>query len=138
MLVIDDDPANAAAMEALLDAWDCSVVTATSAADALDTMGGSSGGSSGGSWPPIDLIIADYHLAEGTIGVDAIKTVQARLPERAPALVITADRSGSLRQEVLQCGYPLLTKPVKPAPLRAVISHLLSARRDGSPVTRGD
>ena len=118
VLVVDDDPAIAAAMDTLLDTWGCQVTTATRVAEATayarETL------------EPIDLIIADYHLAEGPVGLDVIEAVQSRLPTRLPALLITADRSAALRDQVRRLGHPLLNKPVKPAQLRAVITHLLS------------
>ncbi|NBC32651.1 MAG: response regulator [Alphaproteobacteria bacterium] len=118
VLVIDDDPRITAAMETLLDAWDCRVLTATSMAEAARQVRGAAG--------TVDVIIADYHLAEGPIGVEAIDSIQALLPVRAPAMLITGDRSTGLREEAGRRGYPVLNKPVKPAPLRAMLTHLLS------------
>lgn len=118
VLVIDDDPRITAAMETLLDAWDCRVLTATSMAEATARVRVAAGA--------VDVIIADYHLAEGPIGVEAIDSIQALLPVRAPAMLITGDRSTGLREEAGRRGYPVLNKPVKPAPLRAMLTHLLS------------
>ncbi len=120
VLVIDDDPRIVAGMETLLGAWGCRAVTATDPAEAIARTRAWSGG--------IDLIIADYHLAEGPVGLDALEAVQALLPIRVPAMLITADRSAALRQDVCRRGYGMLNKPVKPAPLRAIITHLLTKR----------
>lgn len=118
VLVIDDDPRITAAMETLLMAWDCRVVTATSMAEATARVRGLA--------ESVDVIIADYHLAEGPIGVEAIDSIQALLPERAPAMLITGDRSTGLREEAGRRGYPVLNKPVKPAPLRSMLTHLVT------------
>ncbi|MCB9948450.1 MAG: hybrid sensor histidine kinase/response regulator [Rhodospirillaceae bacterium] len=120
VLVIEDDPAIAAAMETLLGRWGCRVITATWAAQAIARTRAVSGA--------VDLVIADYHLAEGPVGLDSIETIQTLLPARVPAMLITADRSEALRHEARLRGYPMLAKPVKPAPLRAMITHLLSAK----------
>lgn len=120
VMVIDDNPRISMAMETLLGAWGCHVLTASWVAEAIARMRCESGS--------VDLIIADYHLAEGPIGLDAIESLQTLLPVKAPAMLITADRSAALRQEVRLRGYPLLNKPVKPAPLRAMITHLLSTK----------
>ena len=120
VLVIDDEPSIAMATEALLSAWGCRVVTATGVAEAIARVRAASG--------VVDLIIADYHLAEGPIGLDSIETVQGLLPAKTPAMLITADRSAALRHEVRLRGYPMLNKPVKPAPLRAMITHLVSTK----------
>lgn len=119
VLVIDDDTSIAGAMEALLGAWDCKVVSAASSAEALARWRAASS--------PVDLIIADYHLADGPTGVDAIEAVQRLLPAKVPAMLITADHSGELRRDLELRGYPLLYKPVKPAQLRAMITYLLSS-----------
>ena len=129
VLVIDDDPRIAAAMETLLGGWGCRVVTAGRADDAVARVRTAPGA--------LDLIIADYHLAEGPVGVEAVGSVQALLPAAVPAIVITADRSAALRQEIVRRGYPVLHKPVKPAPLRAMITHLVSTGRRHRPRPAG-
>jgi CheY-like chemotaxis protein len=73
-----------------------------------------------------DLIIADYHLGAAATGLDAIGRIQAALRRQVPALLITADHSAELHRAVAGRGYPLLNKPVKPAQLRSLLTHLLS------------
>ncbi len=75
----------------------------------------------------IDLIIGDYHLADGPTGLAAIEAVQAVLPGPVPALIITADRAGARQLSAGPVdGYPLLSKPVKPLQLRLLVTHLLA------------
>ncbi len=120
VLAIDDDPQITAAMATLLGAWGCRVETATAVGDAIARARAVGGA--------LDLIIADYHLSDGPIGLDTVETLQGLLPARVPALMITADRCPALRHEVQLRGYAILGKPVKPAPLRAMITHLLSRK----------
>jgi signal transduction histidine kinase len=129
VLVIDDDPRIAAAMETLLGQWGCRVVTAGRVDDAIARVRDAPGA--------LDLIIADYHLADGPVGVEAVGSVQALLPAAVPAILITADRSAALRQEIGRRGYPVLNKPVRPAPLRAMITHLVSTARPPPPRPAG-
>ena len=42
-----------------------------------------------------------------------------------PAIVITADRSSQLQDEVRRQGYGLLRKPIKPATLRALMTNMM-------------
>ena len=119
VLVIDDDPSIGAAMEALLGSWACRVVSATSSAEALARLRVSS--------TTVDLVIADYHLADGPTGIDAIEAVQGVLSAQVPAMVITADHSAEILRDLRLRGYPVLGKPVKPAQLRAMLIHLLSS-----------
>lgn len=117
ILVIDNEQAILDGMGALLRGWGCQVQVAPcadSAMEALPALGG---------WP--DVIIADYHLENGAIGVDAIaRIIQARGHD-IPAMVITANRTADIHERVQRDGYALLTKPVKPAQLRALVTQLI-------------
>ncbi|TVR83227.1 MAG: PAS domain S-box protein [Rhodospirillales bacterium] len=119
VLVVDDELAICQAMDALLSGWSCRVVSALSADEALRHL------AAGG--PPPDLVIADYHLGADATGVDAIERVRAATGWRMPALLITADHSTALHREAAARGYPLLNKPVKPAQLRSLVTHLLGS-----------
>lgn len=130
VLVVDDDKDICEAMKALLTGWSCRVVTARSAEESAACVVAE------GREP--DLIIADYHLGGTATGLEAIETAQRLLKRKVPALLITADHSAELHQAVSVRGYLVLNKPVKPAQLRALMTHLLAAgacpepRRDGS------
>lgn len=117
ILVIDNEQAILDGMGALLRGWGCQVQVAPcadSAMDALPALGG---------WP--DVIIADYHLEDGALGVDAVaRIIQAR-GQDIPAMVITANRTADVHERVQSSGYALLTKPVKPAQLRALVTQLI-------------
>lgn len=125
VLVVDDELEICKAMEALLGGWSCRVVTARSAAEAVERLG------TEGMCP--DLIIADYHLGGAATGLEAIATIEAALRWQVPALLITADSSAGVYQAVAVRGYPLLNKPVKPAQLRSLITHLLAAGSSRAP-----
>lgn len=128
VLVIDDEPTICLAMATLLGSWSFQVVTASSANEAVERLRDGQ--------HPIDLIIADYHLAEGPSGLTAIARVQAALAAPVPVLIVTADRSSEPQQSGRSHGYPLLNKPVKPAQLRALVTHLLAEAAGGSPQSR--
>ena len=75
------------------------------------------------------LIIADYHLAEDYKGLAAIEAINAEIAVPAPAIMISSDNSVSLVEVLDKLGIPLLTKPVDPARLRAMMHHLLLEER---------
>lgn len=117
LLVIDNEEAIRAGMTALLEGWGYRVVTASTAEtglDALDSLG----------LTP-DLLIADYHLDHAAFGTEVIAAIRSVKGATLPAMIITADRSEEVRDEVAGKDLILLTKPVKPAKLRALIRHLL-------------
>src|SRR6185437_15660895 len=64
---------------------------------------------------PVDLILADYHLAEDVDGLQALQQLRVARDPLPPAALITADGSSELKQRARALGYPLLHKPVKPA-----------------------
>jgi PAS domain S-box-containing protein len=114
-LVLDNDPAALAGMDELLRSWGWSVHAARTPAQALAVP-----------WRP-DLLVLDYHLDAGLTGLDALAMLRERFGD-LPALIVSADRDGVLRQHLLESGASVLHKPVKPLALRQVIQRL-SARR---------
>ncbi|HTZ03051.1 MAG TPA: PAS domain-containing hybrid sensor histidine kinase/response regulator [Xanthobacteraceae bacterium] len=114
VLCIDNDRAILDGMERLLGGWGCRILTAPDLAGALHALGAS------GLRP--DGFLVDYHL-DGDNGVAAIAELRRRLNSHVPAIVITADRSLSVREEVRAEGAHLLNKPLKPASLRALIAQ---------------
>lgn len=119
VLCVDNEPAGLRGMQALLEGWGCRAVTAKSCAEAIGRVGEIGA--------PVDIILADYHLDEGT-GVDAVIAVRAAAGSSPPAIIITADHSAEVQREVRERGFGLLRKPVKAAALRALM-HQLTWRR---------
>lgn len=121
VVVAENDEAVQAAMAILLQGWGCTVVTAASAAEAmerLDALG-----------RPPDLIVADHHLDGLCLGTAAIDMLHHRYGADVPALVIASNRSDALEAQVRALGHGFLRKPVAPAKLRAMLSYLLSEVR---------
>ncbi len=125
VLCIDNEPKILDGMATLLDAWGCSVQTATSQAEATALV--KPGDAAPGGAP--DLMIVDYHLDSGT-GLDAATAVNAAFDSDVPVILLTADRSPEVRAEAEAQGAVVLYKPVKPAALRAVLSRF--SRREAA------
>ncbi len=117
ILVIDNEQAILDGMGALLRGWGCQVQVAPSADSAMGVLPALGG------WP--DVIIADYHLEDGALGIDAVARIIDARGHDIPAMVITANRTADVHERVQACGYALLTKPVKPAQLRALVTQLM-------------
>ncbi len=129
VLVIDNEPKILEGMGALLKGWSCEVAVALSADDALEELESLG-------WTP-DIILADYHLGETDTGIMALQQL-SNLPGQpegaeyfSPAIVITADRTDEVRDEISAAGAQLLTKPVKPAALRAMINKIMANLKAG-------
>ena len=104
-------------MRTLLEAWGCQVVTALSEEDLARQVDNYHADA--------DLLIADYHLDDGHNGVDAVALINARRSTPLPALMITANYSNELKQQMRELGHTLMHKPVRPMKLKTAISHLL-------------
>lgn len=117
VLVIDNEVSICEAMQLLLSGWGFDVITALSYEQLFqhrerleDTL---------------DLVIADYHLDNGRTGLDVVYRMKAELAIEVPVLMITANYTNELKQEIRHLGYRLMNKPVKPAKLKAVLHHMV-------------
>ncbi|MDP2832468.1 MAG: hybrid sensor histidine kinase/response regulator [Pseudomonadota bacterium] len=71
-----------------------------------------------------DLILSDYRLRGGRTGIDAVRLLREAFGESIPAALITGDTAPETIQAIAASGLALLHKPLKPAKLRAFLSHL--------------
>ena len=115
--VLDNDAAICAGMRTLLEGWGCRVVTALSEQDLARQVDNYHA--------EADLLIADYHLDDEQNGVDAVARINARRACAIPAMMITANYSNELKQQIRELGHTLMHKPVRPMKLKTAMSHLL-------------
>ncbi|MNZ39012.1 Sensor histidine kinase RcsC [compost metagenome] len=115
--VLDNDATICAGMRTLLEGWGCRVVTALSEEDLARQVDNYHA--------EADLLIADYHLDNDRNGVDAVARINARRASPLPAMMITANYSNELKQQIRELGHTLMHKPVRPMKLKTAMSHLL-------------
>jgi len=112
-LVVDDDPVILDGSRTLLEQWGCQVECVNSGAEAIARLGTGD--------IHYDAVLCDLQLAGDGDGVDVIDAAKRLQPEALAVLV-----SGATGPEVLQRlrhgGVMLLTKPVAPAKLRALLT----------------
>ncbi len=120
VLFIENEAAIAAAMVDLLAGWSCEVIAAATPEEGLERLAGRRP----------DVILSDYHLDHGMIGLDAIAVLRAALSPAPPAALITADRDAGLRADAAAVGCRILHKPVRPGALRALLAQLLTERAE--------
>ncbi|WP_256357714.1 hybrid sensor histidine kinase/response regulator NahK/ErcS' [Pseudomonas sp. PDM28] len=116
--VLDNDATICAGMRTLLEGWGCRVVTALSEEDLARQVDNFHA--------EADLLIADYHLDNDRNGVDAVARINARRASPVPAMMITANYSNELKQQIRELGHTLMHKPVRPMKLKTAMSHLLA------------
>jgi signal transduction histidine kinase/FixJ family two-component response regulator len=117
VMVIDDDELVRDGTRGLLKSWGCLVVTAESEDAAMTKL------ADHGRRP--DLIISDYHLAQGKAGFELIDRLRRACGAQIPAFLISGDTAPERLREARASGYYLLHKPVLPITLRSVVSQLL-------------
>ncbi|QRG07633.1 PAS-domain containing protein [Xanthobacter dioxanivorans] len=118
ILAIDNEPAILEGMRMLLTGWGCEVITAPSAAGAIEEVRRRR--------KKPDVALVDYHL-DGGHGIDAVMSLRWKLG-KLPAVLITADRSKKVRDAARAADMEILNKPLKPAALRAILAHWRLAR----------
>jgi len=115
VLVIDNDEQIQRGMKALLGDWGCQVTVAASLADVRRQA----------ERALPDIVVADFHLDDDEAGDDAVRLVRELAGREVPAILISADRSDDLKARLEGQNMPLLSKPVKPAQLRALLRTML-------------
>jgi len=108
VLCVDNDSEILDGMRVLLSRWQAVAITASTVDEALARMADSAP----------QAMLVDYHLhdrLDGLDTLDALRTAGGRIP----GALLTADGRDELKRQARQRGYRLLTKPVKPASLRA-------------------
>jgi CheY-like chemotaxis protein len=117
VMVIDDNELVRNGTRGLLKSWGCLVVTAESEDAAMAKL------AEHGRRP--DLIISDYHLANGKVGFELIDRLRRACGAQIPAFLISGDTAPERLREASASGYYLLHKPILPITLRSVVSQLL-------------
>ena len=116
VVIIDDAPIVLEGTSGLLGKWGYSVITAASDDAALIQLAERK--------QRPDLIISDYHLANGKTGIEAIERINGAFDASIPTILISGDTAPERLRDAKDKGYILLHKPVDPMRLRAVMHQL--------------
>lgn len=120
VLCVDNDPDILEGMRALLQRWQIEIHCATTVDEALAAMEQNP-----------DVLLVDYHLHDRLDGLDTLDALR-QLKAGVRGALLTADGSDTLKQLARARGYHVLTKPVKPASLRAYLAAQHKAGRSGT------
>ncbi|MDI3382259.1 hybrid sensor histidine kinase/response regulator [Xenophilus aerolatus] len=112
-LVVDDDRPVLEATATLLRQWDCRADCATTGRDAVARLGAPGA--------HFDAVLCDLQLAGDEDGMAVIDAAR-RLQPDALAVVVSGATGPEMLQRLRHSGVLLLTKPVAPAKLRALLS----------------
>jgi PAS domain S-box-containing protein len=111
VILIEDDVSVADAWGLLLEAEGYTVATAASATEASALIQHISE-------PPI-LLISDFHLLDGSTGVEAVSIIREYYDSEIPAFIVSGDTSKVVKDARLLDNCTLMSKPVDTARLLA-------------------
>jgi PAS domain S-box-containing protein len=119
VLLIEDDAMGRVGLASLLTSWGCSVTQAEGAQAACELYRGEQAP---------ELIISDVRLGGGINGIEAVELLNTIAGRRIVACLISGDTDANVKAQAQAAGLTLLQKPVRPAKLRSLIRHLVTAR----------
>jgi signal transduction histidine kinase len=114
VLLIEDDPLVAEAMQLALEDLGCSVRSARSGEEALALASRSEP----------QIVIADYRLPGDRNGLDTIVALRTQAGKDIPASIITGDLSGDIQARTKRAGVHFLHKPIQPKELSNLVRDL--------------
>lgn len=118
VLLIEDDIDVLKATQQLMVAWGCNVYFGRNLDDVLRVVDEQK------TTPP-DIIVADNRLPGEANGMEVAARVQTVLGRTIPTVIVTGDVDEAHIRGIADKGYSVLCKPVRPAKLRALISHVV-------------
>ncbi len=122
IVVVEDDPDVRDAMQTLLSRWGAKCVTGNGLQqieERLDEV----------ERVP-DLILADFNLIDDVVGPDVVRLIRARFETAGrpviPSVIVSATPTDLAVKKAAAEKCEFLAKPVEPAELRALLTHLLN------------
>lgn len=119
VVVIDNDDVILQAVEELLRAWGCRVITAGNATDAIARLADEPG--------VPGLLIVDYRLEGRLTGLDAATSLHEEYNTDIPVLLITAETDAMVLRAIECSGYMVLNKPITGDSLQDAVQLLLAS-----------
>jgi PAS domain S-box-containing protein len=119
VLIVEDDAAVRSATRMLLRVEGYEVVATGSIKEALSVAR---------SGKPVNLVVTDYHLAEGETGTAAIAALRECLGAGLRAVLMTGDTSAAFRELPPDPLVRVANKPIKAGELLALVRQLIDER----------
>ncbi|MBP6534765.1 MAG: response regulator, partial [Arenimonas sp.] len=117
VLLVDNDPEVLKAMLELLEQWGCAVLPARTIAQAVQLC----------RTQKPDILLLDYHLDRHDTGL-MVRGLLTPVLGDLPCIILTADRSEEVRNEILNSGCQVLHKPIRPLALKSAMASMLPKR----------
>ena len=124
IVLIEDDVNVANAWSMLLEAEGFTVSIARSAGESLEIARSLD--------KAPDLLISDFHLIDGSTGVEAVAAVRRHFDRNIPAFVVSGDTSKVVKDARLLDNCTLMSKPVDPSRLLSMATDAIDTGRIGT------
>jgi signal transduction histidine kinase/CheY-like chemotaxis protein len=121
VVLVDDESAILRGMAELFDNWGIDLVTAHSADEAEQWLATIE--------RVPDVIVSDYRLPDDVDGIAVVTRLRQKFDRDIPAILVTGDTAPDTILRINRAGFPLLHKPLRPAKLRALLTHLIQQAR---------
>jgi len=118
LLLIEDDPAVLNATRMLLGTEGYRITATSSAEEALQRAP---------ELRDVDVIVSDFHLGNGSNGIDAIASIRSTLGQPTKAILITGDTTTRTAERSADGSLRLVRKPVSADELLGALRELLGA-----------
>jgi len=113
IVILDDEAIILLGLGVLLESWGYQVLSAMSLDEAVQQVADET--------RTPDLIIADYRLADGNTGPEAIDAIREISDPRIPGIVLTGDTAPGILERVGKRGFGILHKPVAADDLHRIV-----------------
>jgi signal transduction histidine kinase/ActR/RegA family two-component response regulator len=124
VLLVDDESAILRGMTELFDNWNILLVAVHNTDEAMQCL------DKLGRIP--DVIVSDYRLPDDTDGIEVITRLRKKYGAGIPAILVTGDTAPETVLRIKQAGISLQSKPLRPAKLRALLTHLIQQSRSAA------
>ncbi|RDZ26423.1 hybrid sensor histidine kinase/response regulator [Lysobacter silvisoli] len=111
VLCVDNDLEILDGMRTLLSRWQATALVAATVDEALALVD-----------QQPDVALVDFHLHDRLDGLGVVDALRSRAGRALPAALLTGDGSDALKLAARERGCRVLTKPIKPASLRAYLA----------------
>lgn len=121
--VTDDDPLSLESLCDQLTSWGCEVCSGSSGAELLASLKRRN--------VVPDAILCAHRLHSGERGEDMVRRLREHFRVVIPAVLVTGDSGMPLRDATATGNLPVLSKPVRPARLRAMLQGMFTSPTSG-------
>jgi two-component system, sensor histidine kinase len=114
VMVVEDDASVLAAMRGLLESVGYEVTAVSSLAEALNQAHANE---------DFKFLITDYHLGDGELGTEVVRSVRSVLGPKLEAVLVTGDTTSQMQRTAREYDVHLIKKPINADEFLSLLAH---------------